>query len=477
MKVADSLISSFQRSFSLPRTLLLYLVIGIVVRLAIAPWTSHPNDMFAFYDAEMGIFAGIGPYGNAVYSYPPLFAVIAFPFVYLASLFVDPSTFISFQAGLVDVSHMTGMLTPYVTSPLFNLMVKLPGIIVDVLTGIVIYNFVKNRKGEDAAGKLFIIWILNPLVIFVTAVHGQFDVIPAFLTIMAVILFIEKDYLLSGLVLGLGVLFKIYPIYIIILLFLILSLPLFTERYGPEIRKILRRTSSFVVGIVLSLVTLAPFVISSGNFLDFILRRGTYTSFGGINLWFIKSGFEAEGLEVHSVQGVVNFLPTLLLALTIILVISFSVWVVRSNRGTKDLSDETIIKGVTVLLAIVLLTSSVTNPQYLLWIFPFLLLLSVWDDRMPLKFAILTVVGLLFYFSLQSFEAFCYPLASFTGIGSVEEMSSHIADFYDGGGMLNRHWLIAAVGGVGALALLTIVLPRKYDPLDWMSRKVIGWRR
>jgi len=68
-----------------------------------------------------------------------------------------------------------------------------------------------NRLPLPSAFRGGLLYALNPLTVFVSAYHGQFDAIPVLLTLVAIEV-IEVSPLGSGLVLGLGILDKSWPV-------------------------------------------------------------------------------------------------------------------------------------------------------------------------------------------------------------------------------------------------------------------------
>ena len=68
-----------------------------------------------------------------------------------------------------------------------------------------------NRLPLPSAFRGGLLYALNPLTVFVSAYHGQFDAIPVLLTLVAIEM-IEVSPLGSGLVLGLGILDKSWPV-------------------------------------------------------------------------------------------------------------------------------------------------------------------------------------------------------------------------------------------------------------------------
>ena len=286
---------------------------------------------------------------------------------------------------------------------------------------------------------------------------------------MAVITFLSHRYVVSGAMLGLGVLMKIYPVYLIAFMLIVLLFPLFQKGGVQKARQHLEPLFLFIMGGAFSIVTLLPFLLKSGTFLDYILRRGSYTSYGGLSMWFFFTPLESMGLIMPG--------GTLILVLTFLVVIGASLWYVfRTKRNPGD-QEINFLMAATAVLTIVLLINSVTNAQYLLWLLPFLLLIYPWEGRMLPKFALLTIAGLLFSFTLQSIFAFQYPLASFTGIVSITETNSLVLDYFTGGGMLSRTWALGIIGGFGAFVMLTVLLPKKYDPLDKALAKLGGLLR
>lgn len=88
-----------------------------------------------------------------------------------------------------------------------DLMVKLPGIIADLLIGYLIYKFLEERKNKRAI--LFAsIWLFNPITWYNSAVWGQTDSIVNLLGFAGVIFLLKKDLVKSFIFITLSVLFK-----------------------------------------------------------------------------------------------------------------------------------------------------------------------------------------------------------------------------------------------------------------------------
>ena len=68
-----------------------FLIIGLLIRLLLAPFTSYPYDAYPFYGAVVGTLAGTGPYGNVLFTYPPLFSVVYYPLFWAVSHLSTPA--------------------------------------------------------------------------------------------------------------------------------------------------------------------------------------------------------------------------------------------------------------------------------------------------------------------------------------------------------------------------------------------------
>ncbi|NLX46883.1 MAG: DUF2029 domain-containing protein [Euryarchaeota archaeon] len=467
MRVWRDILGGIRRFLAPSPRVFHFLLIGLLVRMLLAPWTSYPYDAYPFYGAVVGSLAGTGPYGNVLFTYPPLFSAISYPSFWTIAQFMDPASFGTFVPSMIDISRATGMTVPFITSPVFNTVLKLPLLIGDALVGLTIYRSVNGRLGGASAEKAFLVWFLNPLVIFVSSVHGQFDVLAAYCALVGVLSFGDRRFLMSGAVLGLGVLLKLFPAYLVISLGLVLLVPIAKGLREGRKAGSLRPLASFLAGGAMSLLTVLPFLISSSSFLEYILRRGTYSSVGGMNIWFISPLLSKIGGEGGSGGGAIPF-GTALLVLGFALTIAVTLLVMR-----KHLVKERLLACSAAVLLVVLLTQSVTNPQHLIWLFPFLVLMSCESPRMLTKVYALTVLGLLYLLCLQSGFMFLYPLAEYVGWPSVSFLNQGVEAFFIGTG-LQRAALLSLLGAGGFLTLLSVLLPSRLDYIEVAARRIFG---
>lgn len=80
----------------------------------------------------------------------------------------------------------------------YDWMLKLPNNLADIASGWLIYTIIKKRRGEKWASRGFLLYTLNPVTWFNSAVFGQFDGSGAFLGLLAFYLLLEKKNLAAA---------------------------------------------------------------------------------------------------------------------------------------------------------------------------------------------------------------------------------------------------------------------------------------
>lgn len=422
------------------------LCIGLLLRFIPAPFTSQPYDVAALYTVNNDVSAGLGIYTTNSFSYPPLWAYIEFPALGLASWLTNPSLF-SIRTDSLGLSSESWRFPPIITSPLFNVICKLPLIVADAMIGLILYDFVKEVKDERRARLSFILWFFNPLVIFVGSFHGQFDVLPTLMTLLSFCLLCKRSYFGSGIAIGLGTLFKIYPIFLVPLYFF--SIPALetdrSSRGANSLRRVIYCLLLFVAGVVIPFCLFVVPLANSGIIHNVLSRTETVTSLGGLTLFNIAylPGFEWLWPFVSSHSQLVS-LGLTLVCFTMALMIGFIVF-----RRRKDFLKAFILGHIAILLT-VYLTSLTVNPQYVLWIIPFLVLNYGLCQFGITKLLTLSISGLAFLIGLSGLLFFFYPLAAFTHLLNIDAIYANVYFFEHSGG-----WVILVVSGIlGAFTLI-----------------------
>lgn len=193
------------------------LILGLLFRLIIAPFTYHPDVKILGYTSAV-IFReyNFNPYGFAnslakddprkeIYSKEvaddlPLLYLIRIPFDIFLRYTVDPQIEYRF---LKDSGLLLGNTAffPYL------LFLKIPLIVFDLLLGIIL-SLLVSKKFKNT---VLALWMINPVTLWSTAAIGQHDVIPTFFMVLSMY-FLQKEHkMAAAFTLGLGAAIKSFP--------------------------------------------------------------------------------------------------------------------------------------------------------------------------------------------------------------------------------------------------------------------------
>ena len=244
--------------------LLFLFILGLLIRLILAPITYH-SDLLAYDFAREVLYTGhVATFYDYLPSLPdgnPLLAIYPMnqfnypPSVYF---FLGTTTFLStyfipyefHQQFLFSVKDTFG--NPVLFFHLF--LLKLQFFFFDFGTAFLLMQFVKEKKKKLVA---FGLWILNPVTLYASFMMGQFDIIPVFFTVLSLYLLLKyssgenKWLYYSSLALGVGAAFKIWPL--LLLPVLLAFIPHWKERVIAGI---------FAIGVYV--LPILPFLTSSG---------------------------------------------------------------------------------------------------------------------------------------------------------------------------------------------------------------------
>ncbi|HXX88534.1 MAG TPA: glycosyltransferase 87 family protein [Candidatus Acidoferrum sp.] len=419
------------------------------MRLVFAPFTAYQSDMAVLYRAINDLLRGFNIYTTNSFSYPPLWAYIEYPFLDLVSVLTSPNV-LGVATNTLVLPLESWELPTVITSPLFNLLSKIPLFIADLLIGIIIYDIVRESGKEKEARFSFILWFFNPLVIYIDSIHGQFDVLPALMTVLSFCLFYKRKYLASGIALGLGTLFKIYPIFLAPL-YLFTAARLEKGKSGraeESVKQIFVSWSKFIGGMSLSFfVFLIPLINS--NIIHDVFSRTILTSLGGLTLFNIAY---VPGLQwvLPYIAGRAGLASVSLEILLVALILLISLSSFLSHRD----SLETFILGHIAVLVAIYLTSFTVNPQYILWILPFLVLSYGLYHRNLKNLFLISLSALVFLIGVAGPLYYFYPAAVYAQIIGVGSVYANANFFKNGGGSIVL--LISGIAGViGLFSCLT----------------------
>ena len=201
------------------------IALGVLVRIILIPISAHPFDINIWYNLSTKVISNgplsveIFPPHNGYYMVIP----VAYLYDWLSSLF---------STGPIPIDSLPSALNfypnqgaNYVPDFLFNLLWKLPNFLSEVVIAILIYKIVGTHFGEKYRCKAVFLWFLNPFVIWVSAVWGQWDVVAVMFSFLGFYFLLKNRILLSSICLLLGVFTKIFPVLFLlpIILYLIKS--------------------------------------------------------------------------------------------------------------------------------------------------------------------------------------------------------------------------------------------------------------
>jgi len=314
------------------------LLLAILLRLLLMPFYLHPDIKTYHFQAS---FLKQGVWD--IYSYlsdnkdklPLKEEFVYFPltYIFLGSYQILMSPFLGadFVNWLHDASQQANERIGIFR---YLFILKLPYLLIDIAIAFVLMRLFTNPADMK---KALIFWLFNPFSLAIIYIFSNVDIIPVLLSLVSLLLFKNKRFLLSGFTLALATGFKAYPI--LFLPFLLIFIKDFKKRL-------------LMVSITLGTVgaIIAPFW--SKAFLNSALVSSLTTrlAFPGIGIGF------GEALMV----GIV------------LLSILFFTLVISTNRNTEDIWY--------YLLAVLLIIFSSIHfhIQWLLWIIPYLVIYYIY---------------------------------------------------------------------------------------------------
>jgi len=303
----------------LPPQVRIGLVLGLAIRLALAPFFGHHWDSYVWGEVARELWAGENPYQAALtrtwswgfYCYPPpwmLWCAAAYPAARL-----------SYHA--------------------FLLVLKTPLVIADTLLALLLLRFISDRWGEARGSYAFLAYFLNPLSIYVTAVHGMFDSLAVLLGFAGLLALIDNRQRRGALLLGAGAAVKLYTAYLLPLLLL-------REYKRSGWKSVLYFLLYYsIVPVAFSL----PFFLIDPFAYLYAILFGNFGKVGFMSIWVFFAGIASP--------TVVTTAASLLTIVVYLLVLH--------RTYQNDL-----IYATFALLCTFLALSPKVSPQYVIWILP-----------------------------------------------------------------------------------------------------------
>ena len=156
-----------------------FLLVGLAVREAVAPWTGHPFDLESFLRTGSVVAHGGSPYLVAA---PP---VPGASFAYVEGT-LPLSSYPPFWPEVTGGLFSAWSALPGANRFVLYWLLKQPGIAGDALVAYLLWRLAHRWQGTRAqAERLLIGWALFPYAIVLSAIWGQFDSLLAALLLAA----------------------------------------------------------------------------------------------------------------------------------------------------------------------------------------------------------------------------------------------------------------------------------------------------
>ncbi len=343
---------------------LLIVTAAILIRLILMPILFHPDIKSQYFHAEFlsqGVFniyefiKKNQPYlaYKDTFNYPPLTYYFLGSYAFLTQPVLEPEL-----KRWVNDWGTDRFQSPNLFRILFTL--KLPYLILDIILGYLLINFVEVKKRKN----LLVLWLFNPISIYIIYGLSNFDLIPAFFTVLSIFFILKDKPKLGGLAFGLAIALKLYPL---------LFLPFILARFFY-----LKKTNSFIWFLFLSILPLFTSIVFI--FYDFMSIQ--------------NSGLTQKFLEMKINLFNIFHLPVFL----IICGITFLLYIYELVKGKTDF--KTLFYFLTILL-LGSFTITEFHGQWLIWVLPFLLIVLTEFSGLWIGLLMLWVSLIILMLSLQ----------------------------------------------------------------------------
>ena len=344
------------------------MVVGVAMTLLVIVWRPHNGDPFPVYGLADKAANGLVPYRDYPVEYPPL--------------------------GLVysALPRLIGGTSHDAYQNLFSIL----SIVAAIATGLAVFWLARRRWSVDNPTNVALMFTGlalagAPLVVW------RFDILPALLTVLALVAYAARRPGWTGLALGLGVVAKLYPF----LLGPVFAAAQIFERRWRDLALLIVGGGAAVVAVLGETYLVA----GSGafSFLDYQRDRGVETESiaGGIAMLAgaLKLSPTQRSFQFGSDQVTSPFLTSIgpiIIAFEVLVVVALVTAVVVSFR--RDVGESGSVQPLTIVqyslaaLLAVILTNKVLSPQYIVWLLPFVPLSGPRKSLLFLAIVVMTIL-------------------------------------------------------------------------------------
>lgn len=331
------------------KIIFLLIIISFLIKLILMPISTH-SDLFAVLifpplllkEQIVDIFTYLDRF-NLSYFYPPL-SYYSFAFFELISQNFSSTYFkwindmrISYVYGLQGQADafLKAAPNPNLLKDLF--LAKFPFLMFDAASLVILFKLTKEKVLKKDS---LLLWAINPVVIYVTYIFGQFDIIVLFFILLGFFL-IRRNVILGILALGIAGAYKSYPFLIVLPTAII---------YGKNFKEKLKL---IMIAFIPFFISILPTVINSPHLIIF--------TFFPKNIFHYKEPL--EGWNKYS-----QLIKYGLLIISYLVILGLSLVIKLKDKFETSLAFSLIV----VLLALTL--AGRTHFHYLIWEMPLIIL-------------------------------------------------------------------------------------------------------
>jgi len=336
------------------RNFKIIVLVGLLLRLLVAPFSAYPWDVYSWYETSMGVVTGSNLYNRQFYPYPPIWLLVMAPFAYL---YAHLSNIFNIHPISSEPLFQLGYPSPLIVDCLFSLLIKIPIILSDLAICILLYKMTNRLTKDPRLCKMVATaYFLNPLTIWITAFAGTFDALPVLFSLIAFASLINEKYERAGVFTGLSIAAKYYALLLIPAAFFFIK--------ENNKRKLLNYCLFLL--LPLALIILPFFSLDSNNLINALLSPAVGAKIGNLSAWSF--------LHLFNIYSVPWYIATLDVVVIFIIILLNYKRVNKTYQGTDLIQkfNEMVLFAFFIFYA----GFRLTNEQYLIWIMPFFILYS-----------------------------------------------------------------------------------------------------
>jgi hypothetical protein len=336
---------------------LLAALIAFASKIAIAWNTFGTNDVISFYQFAVSLDRhGLQwTYTHQIaFNHPPLVAYLLLGI---------------YRLSQIPLLEQNGVSFPF--------LLRLPGIVADLVTVWITFRMVKLVKPATPAWAV-ILFALSPVSLMISGFHGNTDSIMVMFLILAVFACVSEKPILSGLFLGLSCQIKIIPV---------LLIPVFFFYWWDRKAALKFVGSTALISVALWSEPLLRFPVP---FAKNVFSYGSFWGLWGITYWLRLTGWsEFARVTYHDFSVAQNIVAT---ALKVLIVAAVFLLGWRRRRGDSG----ELLRSLGYVWLMFFVFSPGVCAQYLVWLSPFVLFLSL---RLFAWFTFTSSVFLFFFYN------------------------------------------------------------------------------